>query len=231
MLEENLETDDIQGAEKDIESSEEIRDSLKVKIHIKAEGCSELRWSSEAEENSDSDEHSTAEEYPTAEQCLEAKECPYMSENSETGEHLNLDGYSETGSRIWDNVIRMRNVALILKDLRLYDDAEELFLQLIRTRKQLQGVEHPQTLISIADLQLYYRERGLLGETEELEAMKHLLETGESSAQVSKEEMVEIASLESCSAMILSPRAENGPSPNHGRGSEKGSCQNVLRRT
>ncbi|KAF7882732.1 uncharacterized protein EAF02_006095 [Botrytis sinoallii] len=207
MLEEDLETDGTQGAKKDIESSEEIRDSLEVKIHVKAESCSESGQNSEAKENSDSDEHSTAEEYS------KAKGCSYMSENSEAGEHLNLDGYSETGSRIWDNAIRLRDVALILKDLRLYDDAEVLFLRLIKTRKQLQGVEHPQTLLSIADLQLYYQERGLLRETEELEAMKHLLETGESAAQVSEEEVVEIASLSSSKSMMLLLERRNGNIP------------------
>ncbi|TGO33471.1 hypothetical protein BHYA_0244g00080 [Botrytis hyacinthi] len=185
MVEENLETYEIQGAKEDIETNEEIYESSEVKIHIKTEGCSNLERSSEAKENFDIDEHSIAEEY------------------SEADEHLSLDGYSETGSRIWDNVIRLRNVALILRDLRLNDNAEDLFLHLIRTRKQLQGVEHPQTLSSIADLQLHYRERRLLDGTEELEAMKNLLETGESAAQVSEKEVVEIASLSSCKAMMI----------------------------
>ncbi|KAF7932472.1 uncharacterized protein EAE98_003771 [Botrytis deweyae] len=219
MLEENLKTDEIRGAEKDMEPREEIRDSLEVKIHTKAEGCSEPEWSSEAKENSDSEEYMTAEEYPTVEEhpTVEeyptVEECLSMSENLEVGEHLNLDGYSETGSRTWDNLIRMRNVALILKDLGLYADAEELFLQLIRTRKQLQGVEHPQTLSSIADLQLYYRERELLEGTEEIEAMKHLLDTAESAVRVLKEEVVKIASLPSCKAMVLLFERRGGQVP------------------
>ncbi|TGO15502.1 hypothetical protein BTUL_0039g00180 [Botrytis tulipae] len=204
MIEEDLEMDETQGVEKNIESSEEIRDSLEVKIHIKAEGCSESGRSSEAKENSNINEHSTAEEYS------EVEECSYMGENSETGEHLNLDRYSETGSRIWDNAIKLRNVALILKDLGLYDDAEELFLQVMRTRKQLQGIEHPQTLISIADLQSFYREQGHLKETDQLEAMKHLLE---SAAQVSKEDVVKIASLSSCKAMMLLVERREGHVP------------------
>ncbi|KAM0183793.1 hypothetical protein ACHAPF_000237 [Botrytis cinerea] len=162
---------------------------LSILDHIEWEGNSEMGSSSEAEENSDIDE------YP------------------EVGEYSNLDDYLETGSKTFDGVIGLHNFALFLKDSKNYKRAEELLLHVIRKRKQLQGVEHPETLTSVADLQSCYREQGLLEGTEELEAMKNLLETGESAAQVSKEDLIKIASLSCCRVMTLLLERRSGYVP------------------
>ncbi|KAM0309730.1 hypothetical protein ACHAO8_008777 [Botrytis cinerea] len=162
---------------------------LSILDRIEWEGNSEMGSSSEAEENSDIDE------YP------------------EVGEYSNLDDYLETGSKTFDGVIGLHNFALFLKDSKNYKRAEELLLHVIRKRKQLQGVEHPETLTSVADLQSCYREQGLLEGTEELEAMKNLLETGESAAQVSKEDLIKIASLSCCRVMTLLLERRSGYVP------------------
>ncbi|KAK6600797.1 het domain protein [Botrytis cinerea] len=162
---------------------------LLILNHIEWEGNSEMGSSSEAEENSDIDE------YP------------------EAGEYSNLDDCLETGSKKFDGVIGLHNFALFLKDSKIYKRAEELLLHVIRKRKQLQGVEHPETLTSVADLQSCYREQGLLEGTDELAAMKNLLETGESIAQVSEEDLIKIASLSYCIVMTLLLERRSGHVP------------------
>ncbi|KAM0165377.1 hypothetical protein ACHAPC_010205 [Botrytis cinerea] len=134
---------------------------------------------------------------------LEAEENSYIDEYPEAGEYSHLYDYLETESKTLDEVIGLHNFALFLKDSKNYKRAGELLLHVIRKRKQLQGVEHPETLTSIADLQSCYREQGLLEGTEELAAMKNLLETGESVAQVSEEDLIKIASLSHCRVMTL----------------------------
>ncbi|OCK92947.1 uncharacterized protein K441DRAFT_567912, partial [Cenococcum geophilum 1.58] len=50
----------------------------------------------------------------------------------------------------------MENPAFIYKKKNLLEKAEDLFLQVIQTRKRVQGVDHPDTLSSIANLASIY---------------------------------------------------------------------------
>ncbi|KAJ8060060.1 hypothetical protein OCU04_011669 [Sclerotinia nivalis] len=105
----------------------------------------------------------------------DAKEHSEMGKYSEAGKDPEIRGYSEMVTEKLDELIRLQNVALILQDSKLYEKAEKIFLLVIRTRKHLQGREHPQTLSSIADLRSLYRDPGVLEGSEKLEEMKQLL--------------------------------------------------------
>jgi tetratricopeptide (TPR) repeat protein len=87
----------------------------------------------------------------------------------------------------------MDNLASVYKNKKQWKEAEKLSLQVIRTRKRVQGIRHPETLSSIADLESTYRDQGRLKGTEKLEVMVHLLEQRDDAAQISQEEVVEIA--------------------------------------
>jgi tetratricopeptide (TPR) repeat protein len=50
-----------------------------------------------------------------------------------------------------------------------YSDAEELFVQVMETRKRVLGIEHPDTLLGIGNLASTYRDQGRLKEAKELE--------------------------------------------------------------
>ncbi|TGO46396.1 hypothetical protein BCON_0328g00120 [Botryotinia convoluta] len=203
MPEEDSETDELQGAERDLETEERhILDSSSS--NLKAERIwktgrrkrkgAEVWNCSESDSSSEPDEHSDVREYSQAEQ------------------YLTSDDFSETESKILDETNRLHNVALVSKDLKLYLEAEKLLLQVIQKRKKQLGTEHLQTLSSIDDLYSIYKEQGLLEGVEELEAMKHLLAAGENTSQISTEEVVKIASLSS-KAMILLLERRRGQVP------------------
>jgi tetratricopeptide (TPR) repeat protein len=59
--------------------------------------------------------------------------------------------------------------ALALHSDGCYNESEELFVQVIKTRKRVLGEEHPDTLNSIANLATTYRNQGRWKEAEELE--------------------------------------------------------------
>ncbi|KAL5042737.1 hypothetical protein BDW71DRAFT_134617 [Aspergillus fruticulosus] len=65
-------------------------------------------------------------------------------------------------------IICMQNVGSCLYSDGRYKEAEELFVQVIITWKQLLGPEHPATLTSMADLASTYRNQGRWKEAEEL---------------------------------------------------------------
>ena len=50
-----------------------------------------------------------------------------------------------------------------------WDAAEELFVQVMETRKKKLGADHPDTLTSMANLASTYRNQGRWDATEELE--------------------------------------------------------------
>ncbi|PIG69514.1 hypothetical protein AARAC_012044 [Aspergillus arachidicola] len=65
--------------------------------------------------------------------------------------------------------LRQNVGACLYRDGR-YNDAEELQVQVVETRKQVLGPEHPNTLTSMANLALTYRNQGRWKEAEELGA-------------------------------------------------------------
>ena len=87
----------------------------------------------------------------------------------------------------------MDNLALIYKKKRQWKEAEELFVQVVQIRKQVQGADHPDTLSSMANLESTHRDQGHLKEAEKLKTMIHLLERREDNAQITEEEVVQIA--------------------------------------
>jgi tetratricopeptide (TPR) repeat protein len=63
----------------------------------------------------------------------------------------------------------VRKCAMTLYSDGRYKEAEELFVQVVETRKRVLGEEHPDTLTSIANLASTYRNQGRWKEAEELE--------------------------------------------------------------
>lgn len=59
--------------------------------------------------------------------------------------------------------------SVILKNEGLWGEAEELEMQVMETRKRMLGMEHPDTLTSMANLASIYRNQGRWKEAEELE--------------------------------------------------------------
>ncbi|THV47789.1 hypothetical protein BGAL_0289g00170 [Botrytis galanthina] len=200
--EEESEIDEIQRAERDLGTEKRgLSDILFPKAGVwkfwgtnrgkrkgaEARDYSESDWSSEAEGHTDIEEFSAIDQYLTS------------------------DDFSEIESKTLDETIALYKFALVLKDLKNYERAEKLLLQVIQERKKQLGTEHLQTLSSIDVLQSVYREQGLLEGTEKLEAMKNLIETP--ATRVSEEEVVEIASLSSCKAMMLILERRGGQVP------------------
>ena len=89
-------------------------------------------------------------------------------EGYETSTEINslLPEYSNTDL---DKATRLRNVALILKDLEQYEEARERLREAIKSYGKVLGLEHPDTLISINNLASTYRDQGRWKEAEELE--------------------------------------------------------------
>ena len=98
------------------------------------------------------------------------------SEGPSTEEHLYKLAY-------------MENPAFIYKKKNQLEKAEDLFLQVIQTRKRVQGVDHPDTLSSIANLASIYVDEGRLS-TKTLEMMEDLLSRVKHNIQILEEEMV-----------------------------------------
>ena len=68
----------------------------------------------------------------------------------------------------WDRIALARKCALALSSDGRYNESEELFVQVMETRKRVLGEEHPDTLSSIANLASTYRNQGRWKEAEEL---------------------------------------------------------------
>jgi len=63
----------------------------------------------------------------------------------------------------------MNNLASTYADQGRWKEAEELFVQVMETRKRVFGVEHPSTLNSMNNLASTYADQGRWKEAEELE--------------------------------------------------------------
>ena len=83
----------------------------------------------------------------------------------------------------------MENPAFIYKKKNQLGKAEDLFLQVIQTRKRVQGVDHLDTLSSIANLASIYVDEGRLS-AKALEIMEDLLSRAKHSVQILEEEIV-----------------------------------------
>jgi len=55
----------------------------------------------------------------------------------------------------------MNNLASTYGGLGLWNEAEELFVQVMEMRKRVLGQEHPDTLVSVNNLELTYRSDGM----------------------------------------------------------------------
>lgn len=64
---------------------------------------------------------------------------------------------------------------MIYRDKKQWEEAEELFTEVIQTRKRVQGSDHEDTLSSIAKLALTYRDQGSLKKAEKLKMMTDIL--------------------------------------------------------
>ena len=86
----------------------------------------------------------------------------------------------------------MENPAFIYKKKKQVRKAEDLFLQVIQTRKCVQGADHLDTLSSIANLASTYVDEGRLS-AKPLEMMEDLLNRVKHNVQIPEEEMVLVA--------------------------------------
>ncbi|KAH8727390.1 hypothetical protein GQ44DRAFT_825097 [Phaeosphaeriaceae sp. PMI808] len=68
-----------------------------------------------------------------------------------------------------DRIILVQKCAMTLYSDGRYNESEELFVQVMETRKRMLGDEHPDTLTSMANLALTYRNQGRWKKAEELE--------------------------------------------------------------
>ena len=68
-----------------------------------------------------------------------------------------------------DQLTSMANLASTFGNQGRWKAAEELFVQVMATRKKVLGAEHPSTLTSMANLASTYRNQGRWKEAEELE--------------------------------------------------------------
>lgn len=200
--EEESEMDELQGAERDLET----RKMGPSDILIPTAGVWKF-WGTNREKRKDAE----ARDYSESDRNSEPEGHSDIEEFSEIDQYLTSDDFSETESKTLDETIALYNFALVLKDLKNYERVEKLLLQVIQESKKQLGSEHLQTLSSIDALQSVYREQGLLQGTEKLEAMKNLIETP--ATRVSEEEVVKIASLSSCKAMMLTLERRGGQVP------------------
>ena len=68
-----------------------------------------------------------------------------------------------------DTLISMTNLASTYQIQGRWNEAEELFVQVIDMRKRLLGAEHPHTLTSMANLASMYQNQGRWNEAEKLD--------------------------------------------------------------
>ena len=86
----------------------------------------------------------------------------------------------------------MEKLAFTYKKEEQWKNAEDLFLQVIQTRKRVQGMDHPDTLSSITNLASTYVDEGRLN-AEALGIMEYLLNRAKHNVQISEERVVDIA--------------------------------------
>ncbi|KAF2184514.1 hypothetical protein K469DRAFT_175914 [Zopfia rhizophila CBS 207.26] len=87
----------------------------------------------------------------------------------------------------------MDNLALLYRQSQQLKKAEALFIEVIYTRKRVQGPAHPDTLNSMTKLALTYRDQGDLKNAENQETMVYILNQGGDHAQITEEKAVQIA--------------------------------------
>ncbi|OCL01779.1 hypothetical protein AOQ84DRAFT_328482, partial [Glonium stellatum] len=86
----------------------------------------------------------------------------------------------------------IENVALIHKKYKQWKEAEKKFSQVIETRKRVHGMDHLDTLSSMANLASTYMGRGGLG-TVEVKIMNDLVYRIKDNVQIPEEEVVQVA--------------------------------------
>ena len=86
----------------------------------------------------------------------------------------------------------MENLALIHKKDKQWKEAENMFLQVIEIRKRMHGMDHLDTLSSIANLASTYIDQGDLNAVE-LEMMEDLVYRLRDNVQILEEEVVQVA--------------------------------------
>src|ERR1700678_1176668 len=69
---------------------------------------------------------------------------------------------------------KCNNFGLVMMDAGDWNNAEKLFVQVMDMRKKLLGVEHPDTLKSMANLAITYQNQGRWNEAEQLMSRKLL---------------------------------------------------------
>jgi hypothetical protein len=84
-------------------------------------------------------------------------------------------------------------LAVIYKKMKRWEKAKKLFEQVIQTRQKVQGLNHPDTVSSMADLASAYRGQNNLNEAEKLELMIVMLKRRRDGEQITEEEVVKIA--------------------------------------
>ena len=87
-----------------------------------------------------------------------------------------LKGVEPEGTHSWAVGSIKTNLALIYRNQGRWKEAEELFVQVMETRKRVLGQEHPDTLTSVTNLASTYRDQGRWKEAEELDVQA--METG-----------------------------------------------------
>jgi tetratricopeptide (TPR) repeat protein len=119
----------------------------------------------------------------------------YVERYKEAEERLRemMEGYeSQVGEENLHTLVRKYKLALIYRKTKQWEEAKKLLEQVIQTRMQLQGTDHPDTNSSRADLASTYKDQGHL-KGEKLEAMIGILERRGGNAQTTEKEVVEIA--------------------------------------
>ena len=73
------------------------------------------------------------------------------------------------GAEYPDTLSSMENLARTYIDLGKWNEAEQLEVQVMDTRKKILGAEHPDTLLSMGNLARTYSNLGKWNEAEQLE--------------------------------------------------------------
>ncbi|KAF2177501.1 HET-domain-containing protein [Zopfia rhizophila CBS 207.26] len=102
-------------------------------------------------------------------------------------------GYNGTSTKEHPHKLAgMDILGLIYKRNKQWEEAKNVFLQVIQTRKRVQGHDHPDTLSSIANLASTYVDQGSLG-ARELDMMQDLVNRVRDNVRVTEEEVVRVA--------------------------------------
>ncbi|CZR58311.1 related to heterokaryon incompatibility protein [Phialocephala subalpina] len=112
-----------------------------------------------------------------------------------------IGGYERAVGKEHPHILTgMDSLALMYKKKQRWKEAEKLFVQVIQIRNRVQGADHLDTLSSMANLASTHRDQKHLDKAEKhlekaekLETMIYLLKRREDNAQITEEEVVQIA--------------------------------------